>query len=103
LLTNDDYGSGIEYPLVASCGGGPYGRIATAGCGYGDYKVCDNPEKYGSWDGTHPTEAAYKVVARGLLQGTYTQPPISTTTSSCARLAGLVSSAEYKALSLYEL
>ncbi|TVU35747.1 hypothetical protein EJB05_17650 [Eragrostis curvula] len=89
---------GIEYPLVACCSGGLFGVSATAGCGYGDYKVCDNPEKYGSWDGIHPSEATYKAIARGLLEGTYTQPPISTTTSSCPQLVELGYSAEYKAL-----
>ncbi|GJM93719.1 hypothetical protein PR202_ga10302 [Eleusine coracana subsp. coracana] len=91
---------GIDYPLVACCGGGgTYGISATAICGYGHYNVCGKPKQYGSWDGTHPTEATYKAIARGLLQGTYTQPPISTTTSSCAKLVELGSSTEYKALS----
>uniref|UniRef100_A0A0A9EJY5 GDSL esterase/lipase n=1 Tax=Arundo donax TaxID=35708 RepID=A0A0A9EJY5_ARUDO len=88
----------IEFPLVACCGGGgPYGVSASAGCGIGEYKLCDNPEKYGSWDGVHPSEATYRAIAVGLLRGSYTQPPIATT-SSCPQLAELGSSAKYKAL-----
>uniref|UniRef100_A0ACD5VJ71 Uncharacterized protein n=1 Tax=Avena sativa TaxID=4498 RepID=A0ACD5VJ71_AVESA len=90
---------GIEHPLVACCGGGgSYGVSMTGGCGYGEYKVCDDPEKYGSWDGFHPSEAAYKVIADGLLRGPYTQPPIATTTNSCPRLTKVASSVEYKVL-----
>jgi len=90
---------GIEEPLVACCGGeGPYGVSLSTACGYGDYKVCDNPDKYGSWDGFHPSEAAYKAIAMGLLRGTYTQPSIASTTSSCPQLTELGSSVEYKVL-----
>ncbi|PWZ32002.1 GDSL esterase/lipase [Zea mays] len=89
----------IEEPLVACCGGeGPYGVSLSTACGYGDYKVCDNPDKYGSWDGFHPSEAAYKAIAMGLLRGTYTQPSIASTTSSCPQLTELGSSVEYKVL-----
>nr|CAB3473745.1 unnamed protein product [Digitaria exilis] len=90
---------GIEKPLVACCGGeGTYGVAPTAACGYGEYKVCDNPDKYGSWDGFHPSEAAYKAIAMGLLRGTYTQPSIASTTNSCPKLTDLGSSVEYKVL-----
>ncbi|PUZ55577.1 hypothetical protein GQ55_5G223600 [Panicum hallii var. hallii] len=88
---------GIEEPLVACCGGeGTYGVSPALACGYGEYKVCDNPDKYGSWDGFHPSEAAYKAIAMGLLRGTYTQPSIASTTSSCSKLTELASSVEYK-------
>ncbi|KAM3331354.1 hypothetical protein ACQJBY_027393 [Aegilops geniculata] len=89
---------GIEDPLMACCGGGgPYGVSASAGCGHGDYKVCNDPQKYASWDGFHPTEATYKGIANGLLRGSYTQPPISTT-SSCPKTTEFASSLEYKVL-----
>jgi len=88
---------GIEEPLVACCGGeGSHGVSPAVACGYGEYKVCDNPDKYGSWDGFHPSEAAYKAIAMGLLRGTYTQPSIASTTSSCPKLTELASSVEYK-------
>jgi hypothetical protein len=70
----------------------------TTSCGLGEYKLCDNPERYGSWDGLHPTESAYKVIAMGLLLGSYTRPPIASTTTSCPQLMELGSSAEYKRL-----
>uniref|UniRef100_A0A0D9V3K3 GDSL esterase/lipase n=1 Tax=Leersia perrieri TaxID=77586 RepID=A0A0D9V3K3_9ORYZ len=90
---------GIEDPLVACCGGGgPYGVSRSAGCGIGEFNVCDDPGKYGSWDGFHPSEAAYKAIATGLLSGSYTQPPIAATTNSCPQLMELNSSVEYKAL-----
>ncbi|KAF8695850.1 hypothetical protein HU200_036725 [Digitaria exilis] len=97
FLSPEQYG--IEYPLVACCGGGEhYGVSPTTKCGYGEYTVCDNPEKYGSWDGFHPSEAAYRAIAMGLLRGPYTQPPIASTTGSCPQLEELDSSAEYRPL-----
>ncbi|CAM0946689.1 unnamed protein product [Alopecurus aequalis] len=87
---------GIDYPLVACCGEGTYG--VPGGCGVGEYKVCDDPQKYGYWDGIHPTEVVYKIIAEGLLRGSYTQPPIATTTNSCPQLSEIVSSVEYKAI-----
>uniref|UniRef100_A0A0E0N014 GDSL esterase/lipase n=2 Tax=Oryza TaxID=4527 RepID=A0A0E0N014_ORYRU len=90
---------GIKDPLTACCGGGgPYGVSGTARCGYGEYKVCDDPQKFGSWDGFHPSEAAYKAIAIGLLRGSYTQPSFATTTNSCPQITELSSSVEYKVL-----
>ncbi|XP_051225207.2 sinapine esterase [Lolium perenne] len=83
---------GIEHPFVACCAG-----VSTASsCGYGEYTVCDDPQKYGSWDGFHPSEVVYEAIANGLLRGPYTQPTIAATTNSCP---DLVSSVEYKVLS----
>jgi hypothetical protein len=85
--------SGIDYPLVACCGGqGFYGMSTTVICGNGEYMLCDDPQKYGSWDGLHPSEVVYKVIANGLLRdSTYTQPPIANSTNFCPRLTGIVS------------
>ncbi|EES01172.1 hypothetical protein SORBI_3003G238600 [Sorghum bicolor] len=97
FLSPEQYG--IEHPLVACCGGeGPYGVSPTITCGFGEYKLCDNPEKYGSWDGFHPSESAYRAIATGLLLGSYTRPSIASTTTSCPQLMELGSSAEYKPL-----
>ncbi|MED6165313.1 hypothetical protein PIB30_098395, partial [Stylosanthes scabra] len=49
-------------------------------CGKPGVVVCDNPSQYISWDGLHLTEAAYKLIAKGLLNGPYTNPRIA---SSC--------------------
>uniref|UniRef100_A0A0D9V3K1 SGNH hydrolase-type esterase domain-containing protein n=1 Tax=Leersia perrieri TaxID=77586 RepID=A0A0D9V3K1_9ORYZ len=90
---------GIEDPLVACCGGrGPYGVSAYARCGYGEFNVCHDPEKYASWDGHHPSEAAYKVIATGLLRGSYTKPSFATTTNSCTQITDLGSYVEHNAL-----
>ncbi|KAL6868115.1 hypothetical protein ACP4OV_014960 [Aristida adscensionis] len=90
---------GIKEPLVACCGGrGPYGVAKGASCGSGDYKVCDDPDRYASWDGFHPTEAVYMVIAKGLLQGSYAEPSFATISDSCPQLSGLRSSAKYKVL-----
>lgn len=40
--------------------------------------VCADPSKYVCWDGIHLTEAAYRAIAIGLLQGPYTIPQITT-------------------------
>ncbi|KAM0904665.1 hypothetical protein ACQ4PT_017873 [Festuca glaucescens] len=90
---------GIEDPLVACCGGaGPYGVSLTERCGQGEYNLCDDPQNYGSWDGIHPTEATNEAIVNGLLRGSYTKPPISTTTNSCGRPTELFSSVEYKVI-----
>ncbi|CAL4975011.1 unnamed protein product [Urochloa decumbens] len=81
---------GIEYPLVACCGGGdPYGVTPNVTCGRGEYKLCSNPGKYGSWDGMHPSEAMYKGIAIGLLRGSYMQPTFATIANSCPHLSEL--------------
>ncbi|KAJ0837507.1 putative sinapine esterase [Helianthus annuus] len=36
--------------------------------------LCDEPDKYVSWDGLHLTEAAYKLISKSLFQGQYTMP-----------------------------
>ena len=45
-------------------------------CGNPGVIACDDPSQYISWDGWHLTEAAYKWVAEGLLNGPYTYPKI---------------------------
>ncbi|XP_057764370.1 GDSL esterase/lipase At1g28570-like [Salvia miltiorrhiza] len=47
----------------------------------GGAKACKDPSQYVSWDGLHLTEAAYRVIAKGLIKQSYTIPPIN---SSCA-------------------
>ncbi|KAG8077406.1 hypothetical protein GUJ93_ZPchr0007g3094 [Zizania palustris] len=46
----------------------------TVPCGKAGCAVCDDPSTYGSWDGTHPTEAVYKVIAGGVLHGPHAYP-----------------------------
>ncbi|KAL8103643.1 hypothetical protein AgCh_028005 [Apium graveolens] len=39
-------------------------------------KACTNPSAYANWDGIHLTEAAYGVIAKGLIHGPFTSPPM---------------------------
>ncbi|KAL0427269.1 UNVERIFIED_CONTAM: GDSL esterase/lipase [Sesamum latifolium] len=54
-------------------------------CGISPPVCCDNPSSFASWDGLHYTEAAYRWIAQGLLQGPYTNPRISTICPSTSR------------------
>ncbi|KAK4368380.1 hypothetical protein RND71_012172 [Anisodus tanguticus] len=66
---------GFTSTIVACCGGGgPYNFKSNIKCGSPSSNVCENPSSYFSWDGVHLTEAAYKLIAKGLLQGPYTIP-----------------------------
>uniref|UniRef100_A0A0D9XJB6 GDSL esterase/lipase n=1 Tax=Leersia perrieri TaxID=77586 RepID=A0A0D9XJB6_9ORYZ len=71
------HGFGGE-PLLACCGGGggPYNVKLTARCGGEGTAVCGDPWEYVSWDGIHYTEAANRVIARGIMEGQYTTPLI---------------------------
>lgn len=71
--------------LVACCGaGGPYNFKFSAECGDPPARnICNDTSVYASWDGMHFTEAAYKWIATGLLQGTFTFPPLP---NICTRL-----------------
>ena len=64
--------------LTACCGGGgPYNVNTSVKCGDPSVSACDDPSKYVSWDGVHLTEAAYRWITNGLLEGPYTIPQIS--------------------------
>jgi hypothetical protein len=56
-------------------------RLA-ARCGDEGTAACGEPSEYVSWDGIHYTEAANRVIARGIVEGRYTVPPISLSVSS---------------------
>ncbi|XP_014519095.1 GDSL esterase/lipase At2g27360-like isoform X1 [Vigna radiata var. radiata] len=61
--------------LKVCCGvDGPYNYNEITKCGDGGVVACDDPSQYVSWDGYHMTEAAYRWVAIGLLDGSYTIP-----------------------------
>ncbi|XP_057764371.1 GDSL esterase/lipase At5g45910-like [Salvia miltiorrhiza] len=62
--------------LVTCCGGGgPYNFNNSARCGHVGSKACSDPKGYANWDGAHLTEAAYRYIALGLLNGSFTTPP----------------------------
>ncbi|TKY71812.1 GDSL esterase/lipase [Spatholobus suberectus] len=55
--------------LKICCGmGGPYNYNASANCGDLGVIACDDPSKHIGWDGVHLTEAAYRLIAEGLIK-----------------------------------
>nr|GMD11531.1 GDSL esterase/lipase At1g28590-like [Ipomoea batatas]GME21529.1 GDSL esterase/lipase At1g28590-like [Ipomoea batatas] len=69
---------GFASATSACCGGeGPYHYHSSVDCGGPGSTTCDDPSTYVSWDGVHLTEAAYKLIATGLLQGPFTIPHMS--------------------------
>ncbi|XP_051125548.1 GDSL esterase/lipase At1g28590-like [Andrographis paniculata] len=70
---------GFGNRILSSCcgGGGVYNFNESARCGVPQATCCDDPSKYISWDGMHLTEAAYRLIAQAVIQGTYTNPPFS--------------------------
>ncbi|KAI5657302.1 hypothetical protein M9H77_26095 [Catharanthus roseus] len=63
---------------MACCGGGgPYNFNNSARCGHIGSKACLNPTTHANWDGIHLTEAAYRYVASGLINGPFTAPRLS--------------------------
>ncbi|KAK2393677.1 GDSL Lipase/Acylhydrolase superfamily protein [Trifolium repens] len=65
--------------LNACCGkGGPYNYNKSEPCGNPGVIACDDPSKYIGWDGIHLTEAAYRLIADGIINGPYSVPQFST-------------------------
>ncbi|KAF9609977.1 hypothetical protein IFM89_019533, partial [Coptis chinensis] len=63
--------------LTACCGGGgPYNFNITARCGHIGSKACSDPSTHANWDGIHLTEASYKLIATGILNGPHSSPPM---------------------------
>ncbi|KAL5989585.1 hypothetical protein ACLOJK_010478 [Asimina triloba] len=74
--------------LKACCGGGgPYNYNLSAPCGSGLEQACGDPSTYVSWDGIHLTEAAYRSIARGLMDEPYfTNPSCLSSNVACVRI-----------------
>lgn len=67
-----------EGTMRACCGGGgPYNFNNSARCGHIGSSACGNPSAYVNWDGIHLTEAAYGHIAKGLIYGPFTSPPLT--------------------------
>ncbi|KAL2341793.1 hypothetical protein Fmac_009733 [Flemingia macrophylla] len=58
--------------------GGPYNYNASVDCGNPAVIACDDPSKNIGWDSVHLTEAAYRLIANGLMKGPYSLPQINT-------------------------
>lgn len=80
------FGKGV---LNACCGGGGvYNYNASVLCSFPSATCCEDPSLYVSWDGVHLTEAAYRFLSQGLLEGHYTVPHLSTICSPSSRIPG---------------
>nr|KYP43293.1 GDSL esterase/lipase At5g45910 family [Cajanus cajan] len=65
--------------LKACCGGvGPYNFNSSTWCGQSGSNACPNASTYVNWDGIHLTEAAYRSIAQGLVNGPFSSPPLKT-------------------------
>ena len=77
-----DPGLEKETMLTACCGGGGrYNYNVSAKCGSSGGTVCDDPSSFANWDGVHYTEAAYRIMSEGLLDGPFTTPTLITYSS----------------------
>lgn len=70
--------AGFTNGAVKACcgGGGPYNFNNSARCGHTGSKSCNSPSTFANWDGVHLTEAAYRYIATGLIDGPFTSPPL---------------------------
>ncbi|KEH17248.1 putative sinapine esterase [Medicago truncatula] len=64
--TPQQYGFDKDAIFKACCGG----------CGSLIATVCSDPSKRINWDGPHFTEAAYKLIAKGLVEGPFSNPSL---------------------------
>ncbi|CAL9148065.1 unnamed protein product [Musa hybrid cultivar] len=68
-------GGGLK-ACCGAAGSGKYNINLKAMCAKAGSSVCSDPDTYVSWDGIHLTEAAYRLIANGWLNGPYANPPI---------------------------
>ena len=67
-----------ETVLKMCCGGGgPCNYNISESCGRSGSTVCEDPSSYADWDGIHLTEAAYRIIAMGLVFGPFTSPSLT--------------------------
>ncbi|KAL5199905.1 hypothetical protein ABZP36_021108 [Zizania latifolia] len=70
------YGFSTAFQTCCGSGGGKYNYNNNARCGMQGASACSNPAAHLSWDGIHLTEAAYKQITDGWLNGAYCSPAI---------------------------
>ncbi|KAK3156758.1 hypothetical protein QOZ80_2AG0111480 [Eleusine coracana subsp. coracana] len=71
------YGFSSVFETCCGSGGGKYNYQNSARCGMQGASACASPASHLSWDGIHLTEAAYKQITDGWLNGPYCSPPIT--------------------------
>lgn len=71
-----NYGFSTNMRACCGAGGGKYNYQNGARCGMSGAYACPNPASSLSWDGIHLTEAAYKQIADGWVNGAYCHPAI---------------------------
>ena len=74
-LCNADFIFGKIKTFEVCCGKGDQYNLGGV-CGTGDATVCPDPSKHINWDGFHLTEASYRLVAKGLIEGPFANPPL---------------------------
>lgn len=70
------YGFSSVFQACCGSGGGKYNYQNSARCGMSGASACSSPASHLSWDGIHLTEAAYKQITDGWLNGPYCRPAI---------------------------
>ncbi|TVU32276.1 hypothetical protein EJB05_24000, partial [Eragrostis curvula] len=70
------YGFSSVFETCCGSGGGKYNYQNSARCGMAGAAACASPASHLSWDGIHLTEAAYKQITDGWLNGAYCSPAI---------------------------
>jgi len=76
-LCNAGFSSGKIETFRACCGKGePYNLSLQIACGSPTVTVCPDPSKRINWDGPHFTEATYRLIAKGLLEGPFANPSL---------------------------
>uniref|UniRef100_A0A0E0DX81 Esterase n=1 Tax=Oryza meridionalis TaxID=40149 RepID=A0A0E0DX81_9ORYZ len=71
-----NYGFSTVFETCCGSGGGKFNYNNAARCGMSGASACSNPASHLSWDGIHLTEAAYKQITDGWLNGPYCSPAI---------------------------
>ncbi|KAL3646214.1 hypothetical protein CASFOL_011394 [Castilleja foliolosa] len=56
-------------------GGGAYNYDYLNVCGSPSSRSCVGPSRFVNWDGAHLTEAMYKAISDGIVNGSFSQPP----------------------------
>ncbi|XP_027337817.1 GDSL esterase/lipase At5g45910-like [Abrus precatorius] len=79
------FSSDKKETLRACCGKGePYNVDINIFCGSAASTVCSDPSKHINWDGAHFTEAAYRQIAKGLVEGPFANPSLKSPRSKIA-------------------